>query len=102
VLLDYKPRVLEQMTIGYIEHLRDKGRAPKTISLHVAAILHFFEMNDIVLNKRKITRFIPPDVSAYHSINDKVYTHEEYTESWRPAMNEPRLSSCLWPLLVCG
>lgn len=73
VLLDYKPRVLEQMTIGYIEHLRDKGRAPKTISLHVAAILHFFEMNDIVLNKRKITRFIPPDVSAYYPINDKVY-----------------------------
>lgn len=77
MLLDYKPRVPEQMTIGYIEHLRDKGRAPKTISLHVAAILHFFEMNDIVLNKRKITRFIPPDVSAYYSINDKVYTLEE-------------------------
>ena len=57
VLLDYKPRVLEQMTIGYIEHLRDKGRAHKTISLHVAAILHFFEMNDIVLNKRKTNPF---------------------------------------------
>jgi hypothetical protein len=26
VLLDHKPKVLEQMTIGYIENLRDKSR----------------------------------------------------------------------------
>jgi hypothetical protein len=33
VLLDYKPKVIEQMVIGYIEMLRDKGRAHKTIAL---------------------------------------------------------------------
>ena len=34
-------------------------------------IIHFFvEMNDKVLNKRKITRFIPPDESAHR---DKAY-----------------------------
>ena len=73
VLLDHKPRVLEQMVIGYVESLRDKGNAHKTIQLHVAAILHFFvTLNDIPLNKRKITRFIPFDEDdSVHS--DKAY-----------------------------
>ena len=63
VLLDYPPRVIEQMIIGYVEKMIEKERAHQTIALHVAAILHFFEINDIVLNKRKVTRFIPPDES---------------------------------------
>ena len=55
--------------------LRDKGRAHKTIALHVAAILHFFvELNDVSLNKRKITRFIPPDESDH---KDKPYRVED-------------------------
>lgn len=50
------------MIIGYIENLRDKGRAHQTIATLVTAILHFFvTLNDIPLNKRKITRFIPSD-----------------------------------------
>ena len=73
VLLDHKPRVLEQMIIGYVENLRDKGKAHRTIALHVAAILHFFvTLNDVPLNKRKITRFIPPDDEEYAHL-DKAY-----------------------------
>lgn len=77
ILLDYKPRVLEQMTIGHVENLRDKGKAHRTIKLHVAAILHFFvTLNDTLLNKRKITRFIPPDDDEFaHS--DKAYDIED-------------------------
>ena len=36
VLLDHKPKVIEQMIIGYIESLTDKGRARNTIAVHVA------------------------------------------------------------------
>lgn len=76
LLLDHKPRVLEQMIIGYIESLRDKGRTHRTIALHVAAILHFFvTLNDTPLNKRKITRFIPPDEESTHA--DKAYTADD-------------------------
>ena len=75
VLLDYKPKVIEQMIIGYIESLRDKGKARNTIALHVAAILHFFVvMNDVPLNKRKITRFILPDESTRR---DRAYRVED-------------------------
>ena len=82
VLLDYKPRVLESMVIGYIENMRDKGRAHSTILLHCATIFHFFEMNDIFLNKRKIMRFVPPDESPasqceYYSDGDSPYTVEQ-------------------------
>jgi hypothetical protein len=86
VLLDYKPRVLESMVIGYIEHMRDKGRAHSTISLHCATIFHFFEMNDIFLNKRRIVRFVPPDESPaavaasqceYYYNDDKPYTVDQ-------------------------
>ena len=77
VLLDYKPKVIEQMVIGYVEMLRDKGRTSKTIYLHCSAIFHFFEMNDMVLNRGKITRFIPPDESPNHLNSDKAYTLEQ-------------------------
>ena len=36
VLLDHTPRVLESMVIGYIEKLRNKGRADQTIKLNCA------------------------------------------------------------------
>ena len=63
------------MVIGYIMNLRDKGKAHKTIQLHVAAMLHFFvTLNDIPLNKKKITRFIPPDESSHR---DRPYTIDE-------------------------
>lgn len=77
VLLDHKRRVLDEMIIGYIEMLRDKGRAHKTIALHVASILHFFTLNDVLINKKKIIRFIPPDESPTHSHLDRIYTLEE-------------------------
>jgi hypothetical protein len=54
------------MVIGYVEMLRDKGRVHKTIALHVAAILRFFvDLNDVPLNKRKITKFIPSGESSH-------------------------------------
>jgi hypothetical protein len=75
VLLDYKPKVIEEMVIGYIESLTDKRKAHKTIHIHVAAILRFFvTLNDIPLNKKKITRFIPPEESSYRK---RPYTMEE-------------------------
>jgi hypothetical protein len=36
VLLDRKPKILEQLIIGHIENLRIKGRAHGTIALHTA------------------------------------------------------------------
>lgn len=71
VLLDKKPREIEAIIIGYIEDMRDKGKAHRTIKLHCASIFNFLELNDIILNKRKITKFIPYDEESTYS--DKAY-----------------------------
>lgn len=70
------PRLLEAQIIDYIHFLAEEkhyGRA--SINVPVSAILHFFEMNDVMLNKRKIKRFLPEDVSDHNS--DRPYTNEE-------------------------
>lgn len=79
ILASYKPTVIEQKVIRYIEMLAANGRRRMTIEVHKAAILHFFEMNDIVLNKRKISRFIPENDNDNddHNPLDRAYTVEE-------------------------
>jgi integrase len=77
-LLDENPRRLEDRIIGYIRFLDQvKHQARGTINISVCAIFHYFEMNDIVLNKRKITRFVPPNESVK---DDRAYTHEEIAQ----------------------
>ena len=62
------------MIIGYVESLRDKGKARQTIKSHCAAIFHFFGMNDVTLNPRKIRWFVPRDESAHR---DRAYDIED-------------------------
>jgi hypothetical protein len=57
-LLQKNCKELQALIIDYIRHLTAKRMKPGTIKLRVAVILHFFDMNDVLLNKRKITRFI--------------------------------------------
>lgn len=72
VLLDCKPRIIESIIIGHIERLRDVEKLSyRTIQLHCAAIFHFFEMNDVNMNAKKIKRFLPPDESDHYN---RLYT----------------------------
>ncbi len=80
ILINYKRSVIEQQIIRYIEKLAEEGRAQMTIELHKAAIFHFFvTLNDVVLNKSKISRFVPRqddnDNDGY--VLDMAYTVEE-------------------------
>ena len=72
-LLDYKPSVIESKIISHIEYLKDVQKLSYwTIQVHCSAILHFFGMNDVNLNARKIKRFLPQDESDHYS-NDRPY-----------------------------
>jgi integrase len=74
-LLQKDPRFLESIIIEYIIYMaEDKHLSHNSIRGAMNPILHFFEMNDIVLNKRKISKFVPADEN---SKEDKAYTHEE-------------------------
>lgn len=98
VLLDCKPGVIESMIIGHIERLRDVEKLSYwTIQMHCAAIFHFFEMNDVNLNAKKIKRFLPPDKSD-HS-NRPTHCREEINQilSKCDIRQDLKSLSCLWP-----
>ena len=59
-LIDTKPSVIESKIISHIEYLRDVKKLKYwSIQVYCCTILHFFEMNDVVLNTKKIKRFLP-------------------------------------------
>jgi integrase len=82
-LLQQNPKIIESQIIGYIHFLSEtKKYRHDSLGTPLAAIFHFYEMNDIMVNKRKITRFIPEDDSDRNSEQeaangDRAYTHEE-------------------------
>lgn len=75
-LLDYKPNVIESKIIDYIEHLKERKLSYSAIQVSCSAIFHFFDINDVNLNKRKIWRFFPQDESNYYSM-DRPYSVNE-------------------------
>jgi integrase len=78
VLLEYSPKIIESFIIDYVKHLRDSEKLKRmSIEVHIAAILHFFDMNDFpisIASRKKFKRFLPPDESTYE---DRPYTTEE-------------------------
>lgn len=60
-LIDLKPSVIEAKIISFIEHEKGEERkiVPAAVHLLAYAVLHFFSMNDVMLNTRKIQKFLP-------------------------------------------
>jgi len=76
VLLDYKSSVIESKIISHIERPKERNLSRSTINMYCAAIFHFFEINDVSINTRKIKRFIPKDESDFYS-TDRPYSVNE-------------------------
>lgn len=75
VLLDFRPDIIESKVISYLEYLRDTRKLSFwTIQVHYSAIHHWFDINDVVLNSRKIKKFLPSDESYR---DDRPYSVEE-------------------------
>jgi predicted PurR-regulated permease PerM len=68
------PRLIESQIIDYIMTLRNDGLAYATIQFLVTPILTFYALNDVVLNKRKITRYFG---EYKRVVKDRAYTAEE-------------------------
>ncbi len=66
---------LQLLLIEYIEHMdKDKHLKYATINAAMFAVVHFCDMNDIDLNRRKISRFLPADENHEE---DRTYTRKE-------------------------
>jgi hypothetical protein len=55
-LLQNQPKDIENSIIAFILKLRKEGYAYSSINTMIAGINYFFFINDIVLNKKKISR----------------------------------------------
>jgi integrase len=70
-----QPKVIESNIIRYIIWLKqDQKLAGITINLYLAAIKHFYAMNDIVLNRKKISMYVGDNIRTN---KDRGYTTEE-------------------------
>lgn len=74
-LLRFENTKLEGMLRDYIIHLRqDRKLSPATVASYTAGMTHFFEMNDKILNWKKLKKFKP----KFHNIvEDRPYSREE-------------------------
>jgi hypothetical protein len=68
------PKTAQSQIIEYIRWLREKGLSWQTCVIRAAALKHFYEMNDIVLNWKKINRFVGEKT---RTVKDRAYTKEE-------------------------
>ena len=67
-------RTIEQKIIEFVISLKQLQKSYFVIHNHIAPVLTFYAINDIVLNVKKIKRYIPPKKRINR---DRAYTHEE-------------------------
>lgn len=97
VLRDLGPKVMEQMIIKYVINARDvKKLSRASIQAECDAIYHFCELNDLLLNKKKINRFLPPLLESFWLVSRTLRTvyprvHHRMTD----------LTFCILQLLLC-
>lgn len=106
VLLDFSPKVIKQMIIDYILYLRDEKPGKKlsksSIIVYLAAILHFFQINndDFNLTIRHFRVHLPSDDKEVVS-EDRPYTRDEIAQVLQNGCNSD-LRSRVVILLLCG
>ena len=80
ILLDFSPKVIKQILVDYVLYLRDEKPGKKlsraSIKVHLAAILHFFQINndDFNLTIHNFRIHLPSDDFTK---DDRPYTTEE-------------------------
>jgi integrase len=68
-------RIIQSDIINWITHMKDTaGLSPASINLYVAAVNHFYAMNDVTLNTRRINAFKP---EFRNVVEDQPYTREQ-------------------------
>lgn len=95
-LLKWDSKVIESRITDFIIRCRKEGRAQQSIHCYYMAIKHFFEINDVVLNWKKLKLFVGR-ANGKKAI-DRPYTHAEIHSLINRA--EPRMKIAI--LLMCS
>jgi integrase len=77
LLSETNPRLIEQQMIEYIIKMKEMGKGYSTLHNYIATVVSFYRINDIVLNTKKISKFMPEQTRLR---KDKAYTHEQISK----------------------
>jgi integrase len=65
---------IEEKILEYIAYLKKKGASYHTISISIAPVKSFYAINDVIINTKKIGKFMP---EYKKKRTDKPYTHSQ-------------------------
>ena len=69
-----EPRLAEEQVIDFILKMKRRGKQYTSIKNYVKAVIHYYKINDVLLNTNKISMYIPEHRRVR---KDRAYTHEE-------------------------
>jgi len=70
-------KTIEMQIINHIIKLKGEGKSWGVIHNHVSALKAYYQINDVVLNIRKIGKFMPEQRKVR---KDRAYTHQEISK----------------------
>jgi site-specific recombinase XerD len=82
------PRYIESQIIDYIVSLRESGVGYKTMEFLIAPIFTFYQLNDVVLNRKKVSRYLG---EYKRVVRDQAYTTEQIHSALQTADIRMRL-----------
>ena len=88
LLQDSNPRSIEIQIIHYIMSLKESGISYATIHFLVAPIFTFYQLNDIILNRKKVSRYLG---EYKRVVRDQAYTTEQIQTALQNADHRMRM-----------
>jgi hypothetical protein len=82
------PRYIESQIIDYIMSLRQSGISQNTIKFLIAPILTFYQLNDVLLNRKKVFRYLG---ESKRVVKDQAYTTEQIQQALQTADSRMRM-----------
>jgi integrase len=82
------PKVIEARLVDYIMCLRNDGLSYATMKHMLAPILTFYQINDVLLNRKKISRYFG---ECKRVVRDKAYATEQIQTALQNADQRMRM-----------
>lgn len=76
-LLSLGTKDIEMKLIEYLIGMRQAGKSYHTCQLAFSAVKHFLSINDVVINKEKVAKFLGENVKT---VQDRAYTTDEISQ----------------------
>ncbi|TVP40712.1 site-specific integrase [Candidatus Nitrosocosmicus arcticus] len=73
-VLQKNSKVIESEITQQLIEMKNAGSSYSTVSVHLAALYHFFSINDVIINRKKLSKFLGEQENKYEY---RSYTLEE-------------------------